>query len=155
MAKSSAGRVTTSRCRVKTFPGDGEGLSGDRMKLRAVLLLLSAPRGAKVATARNIVRDFKAQHWRASLRTLYRWRRRYLLAGFAGIARKGRSDRGLPSPRIEAWLQRIAETSIRVRRRGDLWREYRQLCPPFAYRTFRFWALRLAGGLPVIRDRRA
>jgi hypothetical protein len=129
---------------VKAFPRDPERLSSDLLRFRAVLLLLAAPRGSKVATARSLVIDLESKHLRASIRSLYHWRSRYLLSGVAGLDRQRRTDAGRPSPRTEPWLLRIAEAAARVRRHGDLSREFRRLNPPFSYETFREWTARAA-----------
>jgi hypothetical protein len=138
MAKSSAGRLTTSQCEVKTFPGD-KGLGADLLRLRGLLVVFAAPRGCKVVMARTVARDLISKGLRASVRSLYHWRTRYLLGGVGALARKRRSDLGRPLARTEEWLPRIVEAAGRARRSGDIAREYRRIGPPISYECFRTW----------------
>jgi|ERR1035438_5037618 len=104
MARS--GRLATSRRQTKPLLGDRSELSDNFLKLRAVLVLISAPRGAKKKTTENLSREFERRRVRFSVRALYDWRERYLCFGLAGLDRRRRSDFGFPrlrfSPRREA-----------------------------------------------------
>jgi len=71
---------------------DDSTLTDNLLRLRAVLILIDAPRGSKLATARALAAELKANGRRASFRSVYRWQERYLCHGFAGIARRRRVD---------------------------------------------------------------
>ena len=114
----------------------------DLAKLRVVLILLGARRGAKVATARTCIAQFKRAGLQFSLRSAFRWRRQYLSFGFQGIARKRRSDHGRAHFGEDVLLSFI-DAAARVRRQGDIAREFRRLKPTVSYETFRSWLRRL------------
>jgi transposase len=116
-----------------------EAVQRDLWKLRAALILLGAQRGSKLAAAHGCVAEFKATGLKVSIRSVYRWRDRYLQSGFAGIARKCRSDRGCPRQHAEEFLIRIIEAANRVRWHGDIRREFRRLKPAIGYEQFRTW----------------
>ena len=116
-----------------------EALQRDLWKLRAALILLGAARGTKLAAAAGCISEYKARGLKVSLRSIYHWRDRYLQSGFAGIARKGRSDRGYPRQRGEEFLVGVIEAANRVRRHGDICREFRRLKPSISYEQFRMW----------------
>jgi hypothetical protein len=123
----------------------GDNLSDDLLRLRAVLIFLAAPRGAKRQTAAALSRDLGRFGLKAGVRSIYRWRNRYLCDGFAGLARRRRSDYGCLHFDEET-LVSIIDYAARVRRSGDLRREYGRLRPPISYETFRTWVRRLQGG---------
>ncbi|HEY9142113.1 MAG TPA: hypothetical protein VIN93_14545 [Bryobacteraceae bacterium] len=70
------------------------------LKLRAVLVLISAPWGAKKKTAADLSREFNRRRVKFSTRSLYNWQRRYICFGIAGLSRQRRSDRGFPRLRF-------------------------------------------------------
>src|SRR5271157_4059112 len=72
----------------------GRAAQRDLFRLRAVLLILRAPHGAKLQTMERVVLEFRGLGFRCSLRSLHRWRRRFLCDGLAGLARRRRSDFG-------------------------------------------------------------
>ena len=150
MREASAGCLTTeSRKRSGRSPRltgiarDDYGLNDNLLKLRAVLILLATPWGAKKKTAAILSRELKARRLRSSWRSIYRWQHRYQLDGFAGIVRKRRSDRGSQRNFSEEILEAIVESAGRVRRFGDIRREYCRLKPPVCYETFRAWIHRI------------
>lgn len=134
-AASQRGRVT----RLPGLPAADEALQRDLWKLRAALILLGAARGAKLAAARGCISEFKSKGLKVSLRSLYRWRDRYLQSGFEGITRKGRSDRGRPRQHGEEFLTGIIEAANRVSWHGDISREFRRMKPSISYEAFRVW----------------
>lgn len=119
-----------------------EAVQCDLWKLRAALILLGAQRGSKLASAHGCVAEFKARGLRVSIRSIYRWRNCYLQSGFAGIARKCRSDRGYPRQHGEEFLAGIIEAASRVRWHGDICREFRRMKPAIGYEQFRNWVRR-------------
>ncbi|MBZ5584245.1 MAG: hypothetical protein LAQ30_18930 [Acidobacteriia bacterium] len=144
---------TYERRRNARFTGvsaEDEKLQRNLLKLRAVLILLAARHGSKLATVRTLVSELRAKELRASNRSLYFWRLRYLRAGFAGIARRRRNDRGCPHTFGEATLHRIVEAAIRVKRNGDVAREYRRLRLGISYEVFRLWVRKIQRQLRVI-----
>lgn len=113
-------------------------LPEDLLRFRAVLVLLAAPHGSKGAATRTIVEELEGR-LTLSVRSLSRWKANYLRSGFAGIPRRRRNDHGRPHFNA-ATLARIVDASRRVRRHGDIAREFRGgfvgLMTP---ETFRFW----------------
>ena len=70
----------------------------NRLKLRAVLVLLSAPWGAKRKVSEDLSREFTRRGVKFSVRALYEWRKRYVYFGLAGLDRRNRNDRGTKCP---------------------------------------------------------
>jgi hypothetical protein len=124
---------------LKGLPTEGEALESDLLKLRAVLILLQALHGAKVQRALLLVRELQAAGVHAALRTLYNWRRSYLIYGFAGLVKHARSDRGRPRQFGQDVLVRISEVAIRIQHRGDLRREYSAFRDCMSFTTFTYW----------------
>jgi hypothetical protein len=145
-AARQAGRIT----QLPGLPSMDEVVNQDLMKLRAVLILSGTPRGLKVPTARQLAAELRKRRVKSSQRSLFHWQERYLRDGFAGIARRRRSDFGQPRQISEEILLKIVKAAARVRFSGDIRREYRQLAPPICYETFRNWVRRLQGSFGVI-----
>jgi hypothetical protein len=126
-------------------------LGDNLLKLRAVLILLATQRGSKLEMAHTLTEKLRAKSLKASVRSLYFWRKNYLRSGFAGIARRRRSDRGRPGFGAET-LARIVDASTRVRRHGDLTREFRDggFQKSMSAETFRAWVRRIQRQLRVI-----
>lgn len=143
-ASSQRGSVT----RLPGLPAADQALQNDLMKLRAVLILLGARRGSKVSAARNLTAALKTRGLKVSIRSVYHWRDRYLCFGFAGIARKRRNDSGYPRQLGED-LVGIVDAAARIRRQGDIRREFRRLKPTVCYETFRTWVRRVQAGLRI------
>jgi hypothetical protein len=127
---------------VVEIPSQGRALDRDIFRLRAVLLLLRAPHGSKAAVAEACVGELRSLGFRASTRALYFWRDRFLYAGFSGLQRRARRDRGIPRKLNEEVFQGIVAAAGRIRRVGDIRREYRRLQPPLSYEGFRWWLRR-------------
>ncbi len=116
----------------------GESLQHDLLKLRAVLISIRAPRGSKLSRTRAIAAELSATGRHFSLRSIYRWRERYLaLGGFAGIARQVRSDRWNPKHSGYDFLISMVDCATRACHPGDIRHAYRQLKPAVCYETFR------------------
>ena len=146
-ATSRRGKIS----RLPALPTTDEAIQRDLTKLRAVLVLLGAQRGSKVATARACTAEFKAKGLRVSLRSVYHWRARYLRFGFAGIARKRRSDSGQPRQFGQETLITLIDSASRVRRYGDVRREFRRLRLRISYEQFRCWIRRFQGEFRIVR----
>jgi len=114
-------------------------LSDNLLKLRAVLLILAARHGCKLETAGRVVSEIKKRGVRASVRSVHRWRARYLRSGFAGIVRRRRNDRDCPRAFAGKMIPRVVDAALRVKRHGDGMREFRNLGAPFCYHTFLRW----------------
>lgn len=142
--------MTISRVRRARFSTEDRALSDNLLKLRAVLFLLAARHGSKLETTRRIVAEIKGRGLRISVRSVHRWRARYLCFGFAGIARRRRNDRDCPHAFSGDMIPRIVDAALRVRRRGDVSREFRKLHATFSYATFRFWVRRVQRGLRLV-----
>jgi hypothetical protein len=145
MAINMGSSTTTSPHRRNA---DLTGLSGQEatlrdnlLKLRSVLILLAAHRGSKLEMARSLATELQAKSLKASVRSLYFWRGNYLRAGFAGIARRRRSDRSQPQCFSAEILARIVDIATRVRRHGDLSREFRSggFRDYMCFESFRTW----------------
>jgi len=106
MARS--GRLTTSRRQARPLSGDRGRLSDNLLKLRAVLVLVSAPWGAKKKTVEDLSREFERRRVRFSVRAVYDWRKRYLCFGLAGLDRQRRSDFGIPRLRFSLRREAIS-----------------------------------------------
>jgi len=120
------------------------------LKLRSVLILLAAQHGSKTETARTLTTELTAKGLKASVRSIFRWRGRYLRSGFAGIARRRRSDRGRPQGFGGETLALIVDASTRVRRHGDLSREFRNFQGLMSLETFRTWVRRIQRQLRIV-----
>jgi hypothetical protein len=121
------------------------------LKLRAVLLLLDAKRGAKMETARTVSRELQRRKLKASIRSLYFWRTNYLRSGFAGIARRRRSDYSRPQKFGAGIFARMVDAAMRVHLHGDLSREFRAgFQGQMTYETFRVWTRRIQRQLRVV-----
>jgi hypothetical protein len=127
-----------------------QALNENLLKLRAVLILLAARHGSKMATARATATELRAKRLKASMRSIYRWQSRYLRFGFAGIVRRKRSD--MDCPHRFGWeiLTGIVEAATRVKRHGDLVREFRKLRPGISYRSFCVWVRKTQRQLRVV-----
>lgn len=128
-----------------------ERLQANLLRLRAVLILLAARHGSKVATARATAAELRAKRLKASPRSIYHWRSHYLRFGFAGIGRRRRSD--MDCPHRFGWeiLTGIVDATTRVKRYGDLVREFRKLRPGISYRSFCVWVRKVQRQLRVIK----
>jgi hypothetical protein len=134
--------MINSKLRVLKVPTADEALQRDVDKLRAAVLLLAAPRNSKLKIAKGCVAEFRAKGLRISLRSLYRWRNRYLAFGFEGLRRKSRSDRG--SFRFGHDVQEaVIAAAAQARYPGDIMAIYRRFAPSITYETFRSWVRRL------------
>ncbi len=69
------------------------------LKIRAAVVLLSAPWGSKKKTAEDLGREFSWLGVRFSIRSLHHWQQRYHCFGPDGLSRQHRSDRGFPRRR--------------------------------------------------------
>lgn len=65
------------------------------LKLRAVLVLLSAKQGTKAKVVEDLVREFERRGVKSSARSIYRWSRQYACFGPAGLSRRRRCDCGI------------------------------------------------------------
>jgi len=83
-------------------------LSDNFLKLRAVLVLISAPWGTKKKTIEDLSREFERRGAKFSARSLYGWRERYLCFGLAGLDRQRRSDFGIPRMRFSLRREAIS-----------------------------------------------
>jgi transposase len=102
---------------------------------RIVNAAMAAPRGRRVQTVRSLAKRFHV-----AFRTVYSWRSKYLKAGLVGLLRMRRSDRGKPRKGGGlTLLAAAAEAALRIRRTGDLAREWRASSLPVSYETFRTW----------------
>ena len=107
-----------------------------------MLILLAARHGFKVAMADTMAAELRAKGLKASPRSIYSWRRRYLVWGFAGIPRRRRNDADCPRGFGQELLNRIVDAATRVKRHGDLAREFRKLRAGVSYGTFCAWVQR-------------
>ena len=146
MAQSPASLLTTStdrrnarKARLSGSSMEERALSDNLLRLRAVLLVLAARHGCKLETARRVVAEIKTRGVRTSIRSVHRWRARYLRSGFAGIVRRRRSDRDCPRAFAGETIPRVIDAALRVKRHGDASREFRKLGAPFCYHTFLRW----------------
>jgi len=145
--------ITSSRSRDARLPGISAGeqaLTDDLLKLRAVLMLLAAGHGSKVSTARAMAAELRAKGLKASPRSVYFWRRRYLVWGFAGIPRRRRNDADCPRGFGQEVLARTVDAATRVERYGDLIREFRKLRAGISYASFRVWVQRIRRWTKVV-----
>jgi hypothetical protein len=98
MAKSTTSRLATCPIHGKgLLTGASDALemsNGNPLKLRAVLVLFATRHGSKGAIARALVAALREKGLKASLRSLYFWRRRYACFGPGGLKRRKRSDAG-------------------------------------------------------------
>ena len=133
-------------CILTGISRDDSTLNDNLLRLRAVLILIDAPRGSKLATARALAAELKANGRRPSLRSVQRWQERYLIYGFAGIARRSRSDRWDPS-QLFGYPVNVIDCAARVLHSGDTRREYRRVKPSVCYETFRKWIRRVQAEL--------
>jgi hypothetical protein len=154
MPKSAKGCLETAP---RLLSAQLAGISAEEMrlqrnllKLRGVLILLSARHGSKVATARVLADELNAKRVKASPRSIYAWRNRYLRSGFAGIERRLRNDRDYPRGFGQETLTRIVEAATRVQRHGDMAREFRRYGFGISYETFRVWVRRIQRQLRVV-----
>jgi hypothetical protein len=95
MLERSAFRLTTSshgRSARLTGSSAKKKRVQSNLRLRAVQALLAARHGCKLATARALSTELKARGLKASIRSLYFWRNRFLCLGRAG--RRTRRDAG-------------------------------------------------------------
>lgn len=145
--------ATSSRRRTPRLTGlarQEQQLQCNLLKLRAVLVFSSQAYGSKLKTARGIVAELEGRDLKASVRSLYHWRKRYLVYGFPGLERSRRSDRGLSHRFGQDALVRIVEAALRVERYGDIASEFRKLRAGISYTTFRFWVRKIQSQLRVV-----
>ena len=126
-------------------------MSDNLLRLRAVLLVLAARHGCKLETAGRVIAAIRKMGVRASVRSVCRWRARYLCAGFAGIVRRRRSDHDAPRAFAGEVVPRVVAAALRVKRRGDASREFRKLGAPFSYHTFLRWVRWVQKELHVVQ----
>src|SRR6185437_8006605 len=96
MSESATAAAQHATGRIVAFPAGDQEFDAALLKLRTVLLLISAPHGEKISTARDCSEALRARGIKASPRSLCRWRRLYKERGFAGLVRLDRIDRGQP-----------------------------------------------------------
>lgn len=130
---------------------DSAALDADLLRLRACLVLIRTRHGRRLPQAARLVRELRSNGVNASLRSLYRWRKTFLVRGFEGLARHARSDSG--RPRSGVLLSDLASAALRVRQRGDIKREYSAFSERMCYETFRTWMKRLRGRVVVMGKR--
>jgi hypothetical protein len=154
MTERTTSRLATSpRGRNVRVPGTSAGeqaLTNNLLRLRAVLILLAASRGSKVATARAMAAELKAKCLKASPRSIYHWRDRYLRFGFAGILRRRRSDADCPRRFGAETIARLVDAATRVKRYGDLACEFRKLRLSICRESFRTWIWKIRRQLKVV-----
>jgi hypothetical protein len=154
VAERAASSLTTfpygRNARLPGISAGEQALEGDLLKLRAVLILLGARHGFKVATARSLAGELRAIGLKASPRSIYFWRRRYLVFGFAGIRWRRRDDTGCPRRLGQETFARIVDAATRVKRYGDLACEFRKLRLGISRETFRTWIWRIRRQLKVV-----
>jgi hypothetical protein len=95
MSERSASRLTTSargRSARQASILAKQGWLQDNLRFRAIQVLLAAPHGSKLGAARALVSELTERGLKASIRTLYFWRHRFLCLGRAG--RRTRKDAG-------------------------------------------------------------
>jgi len=118
-----------------------------------VLILLAARQGSKLAVAAACVAELKSDAFKISVRSVYRWRDRYLRFGFAGLRRKARIDSGYPRRFGEAVMMAMVDAAVRLGPRGNVAREFRRLRPGVCYGSFRLWVRRLQAEFLVTKRR--
>jgi hypothetical protein len=154
MFKRAASRLTTSsrsqKAQLTGRPEKQERLEDNLLKLRAVLILIAASSGSKLTTACTLVGELKRKRLKSSIRSLYRWRRRYLAFGFAGIPRQKRNDAGCARRIGPDLFNRIVDAAARVKRYGDMAREFRKLRPGISRESFRTWIWKIRRQLKVV-----
>jgi hypothetical protein len=79
---------------------NGFMLCDNSLKVRAVVVLVSAPWGTKGKAAEKLVREFERRRLKVSGGSLRRWQRRFFSFGLAGLSRRRRSDAGFPRSRF-------------------------------------------------------
>ena len=114
---------------------EDEALRRNPLKFRAVVVLLATPHGSKEALIATLRKKLASKGITASRSSIYDWRKRVLRRGFAGLLRKLRRDRG--SLRAPEALPLIVDAAARVRRFGDIAREFRKLQPSMSRETWR------------------
>jgi hypothetical protein len=114
-----------------------DALRRNLLKFRAVIVLITTPYGEREAVVAALRAELAVAGIGASVGSIYNWRQRVLYRGVAGLARGVRGDKG--NLRQRAALPLIVEAATRVRRFGDLAREFRKLQPGISYETWRRW----------------
>jgi hypothetical protein len=104
---------------------------GAELRFRVCLRLLTAPHGAKEQVARRLAAELGR-----GVRTLFRWQRQYKEFGSEGLDRRRRADKGSSHLYGPNEISRVAQAAWRIRRRGDLTREWRAAGLPGSYSTF-------------------
>jgi hypothetical protein len=130
--------------------GRDRELNDNLLKLRAVLMLIAASRGQKAVTVAGLSMSLQNTGLKASVRSIYHWRRNYLRLGFAGIARQRRIDRGMPRGFGKDVMAQVVDAAVRVRWYGDIRREYLAFEREASYETFRTWVRRIQARLRVV-----
>ena len=118
------------------------------LKFRAVVVLLTTPHGHRKAVVATLREELAARGFKVSVGSIYNWRHRVLCRGVAGLVRQLRGDKG--RLRRRAALPLIADAATRVRRSGDIAREFRRLRPGVSRETFRRWVRTLQQHMDVI-----
>jgi hypothetical protein len=130
-------------------PSEDEALRKNLLKFRSVMVLLAAPHGSRKALVATLRKKLAGKGIKACKSSIYAWRLRVLRWGFAGLVRQARRDRGCM--RKAGVLPLIVDAAARVRRTGDLAREFRKLPPSLtSYETFRRWVRSLQQRMAVI-----
>lgn len=144
-------RLNTSKRRNTGLvpPSGDETLQRNLLKFRAVLVLLESPYGSRAAAIASLKEKLRGKGIGASGSSIYNWRQRVLLLGFAGLHRQLRSDKG--RLRTADALPLIVDAAARVKRYGDLAREFRKLEPRMSRESFRRWIRHLQQRMAVIR----
>jgi hypothetical protein len=154
MLERTTSRLATSpRGRNVQLSGTSAGeqaLTNNLLRLRAVLILLAASRGSKAATARAMASELRAKYLKASPRSIYHWRSRYLRFGFGGIPRRRRADADCPRQFGAETLAQLVDAATRVKRYGDLAREFRKFRPGISRESFRVWIWKIRRQLRVV-----
>lgn len=150
MAKCGAAEARRSSNRPVPFPPEDRELEHAFLRLRAVLVMISTAHGGKGAAAANCTQALQDRGIPCSPRTLGRWCWLYKRRGFAGLSRQRRADAGRPRRISGDVFLSLVNAAARLRRPGDLTREFRKLQPgTIPYRTFVFWVRRLQAELPL------
>ena len=136
------------------IPGDAAAERVKLLKIRAVLMLQGTRHGEKATAARELVAALKAMGVTASVRTIYVWRSRYLRSGRAGIDKRLRSDSGRMRAGGRDVFERLLDAVQKVRRHGDIAREFRRGSWPFGREMFRIWVHRIQRRVLVMPARR-
>jgi hypothetical protein len=131
--------MNVRKTRLTGLSAAAEGIEKPLLKMRAVLIFLQTLHGSKRQMACRLVGELRAKGVRAAARTLYRWRRQYLVSGIGGLTPRFRSDRGKPRNFDQGVLIRISDAALRIRKPGDIRREYQGFSDIMSCGSFRRW----------------